>query len=278
MNAYDMLQLLRDNIHEATATHWSDVNLVRRLNQAQNRVAQLVAMSPGQWLVKSKSVTASNSVITLPDDCSKPLYLEDANGNPIHWLGSVTHRRVSRAAGTSIDIGAREAYPLMSTIEVNEDSFGDTCTLWYLRRVPNLHTGTAGTNSGSSALEFDSDLNLVYLDDYYNDVTVEVIDQSSGIVDIRSTISDYVASTRIATISGIPSSGDLYGTISVLPEETHDLIVVWATVLALMKPASEIDENVRKYYQLDLRSEKTTVTEWLASRIPGDGVIVGDPY
>ena len=42
MNAYSMLTLLRDQISEATASHWSDINLMRRLNVAQRKVELLV--------------------------------------------------------------------------------------------------------------------------------------------------------------------------------------------------------------------------------------------
>jgi len=280
MNTYSMLQLLRDYLGEPTAEHWSDVNLVRRLNQAQRKVTTLVAQSPGQWLVKRGTVTPSASVVTLPSDCAKPLYMEEvATGRVVSWLPTVGYRRVSREAGTTLAIEEREAYPLMSTIEVNQDDYENQCYLWYEMRPPDLHTGLAGSGTGASALVFAADLNLVYVDDYYNDVTVEVIDASGGTVDIRSVITDYTASTHTAVITGTGAQNDSYGTISVLPEITHDLIVLEAAVASVLKPGTTADERLVGYLRGERDHMRKSIEEWLASRIPSAsvGVLVGDP-
>ena len=281
MNAKDMLALLRDMVGEGTAAHWSDVNLVRRLNVAQRRVGLKVGESPGQWLVTSASVTPVASVITLPRDCAKPLYLEEtSSGGPVTWLGDVAYRRVSRAVGTSLDtVGMREAYPLMGTIEVNQDGYATACTLWYQLRVPDLHTGVAGASSAASALHMAADLNRSFVDDYYNGVTVEVVDGTSGIVDVRSVISDYTASTGVAVITGTAASGDTYGTVSRLPEETHMLVVYEAAVASFMKPSSSVDEKVMAVLISERDRLGKEVDAFLMSRIPGgDGVVIGDPY
>lgn len=280
MNSIEQLELLRDNVNEATASFWSDVNLVRRLNMSQRKWALKVAQSPGQWLIKSASVTPSASVITLPSDCSKPVYLEEtSSGRPINWLHSVTHRRVSRGVGTSLEVGYNEAYPLKNTIEVNKASYDTACTLWYQQRVPDLHTGTAGANTGASALEFADDLNKKFVDDYYNNVGVEIKDQTSGIIDISTTITDYAASTGIAVVTGTAASGDTYGTISVLPEEVHYAIVMDATVMALLKPSAQLDAKALQMYQNEYRRIEKELEAWLQSRVVGqERVVVGDPY
>jgi len=278
MNAVEMLELLRDNINEAVESHWSDVNLVRRLNMAQREIALLVAMSPGQWLIKSASVTPSDSVITLPADCSKPIYMEETDsGSPVHWLQKVAYRRVSRPVGTSLDVGSLEAYPLLSTLEINKDSYSTACTLWYQIRVPDLQTGTATTGSAATKLYFPDNLNTKRVDDYYNNVEVEITDGTlAGTID---TITDYVASTRLATITGTVSTDSVFGTISRLPEETHMLIVLDATVLAMMKPSASIDKNVIKFYVDRVKDARAEVDAWLASRIPeSNGTMIGDPY
>lgn len=283
MNAKQMLDLLRDNVNEAVAAHFTDVLLVRRLNQAQRSVASMVARSSGQWLITSASVTPVDSVITLPSDCSKPVYLEETvSGYALPWLESVTHRKVSRSFGTMLDIGSLESYPLTETIEVNSTSYATACTLWYQRRVPDLHTGAAGTASGASALEFAADANRVMIDDYYNNVVVEAfgaIPATESYVTLRSTISDYVGSTGVATVTGTPTDGYAYGTIPRLPEETHYLIVLEATFLAMMKPSSIIDKEVISFYREELNRARKDVQSFLSSRIPqSEGVLIGDLY
>jgi len=284
-----MLDLLRDFVAEASSSHWSDLNLLRRLNVAQRRVALNVATTAGQWLTTSTSVTPSNSVITLPSDCAKPLYLEEAlSGTKVSWIPSVSYRRRDRATGSTLStIGSREAYPLMSTIVVNQANYSTACTLWYQIRVPKLHCGTAQSGSGANALELDdrSEANggtgreIVLIDDYYNGAVVEVIDDTSGIVDIRSTISDYDSATHVLTIMGTPADGDTYGTVSRLPEETHELIVLEAAVMALMKPASTLDKSVLEGYMVERGEMRKEVYGWLESRMPEPGYVnIGDEY
>jgi hypothetical protein len=291
MNACDQVELAREYLSEATASLWSDLNLLRRINVAQKTLATRIAQTPGAWLLTSVSVTPSSGIITLPADCSRPVYLETSNGDRINWLsGGVSYRAINRAVGTAYDSGLREVYPLMNTIEVNSSSFSDVCTLWYQKRVPDLHYGYAQTGSGASALVMDTSVtassnnagtgrSIQFVNDYYNDVTVEVIDNSSGLVDIRSTISDFVASTHTATIMGTPAATDRYGTVSILPPECHELIVLEAVSLALMKPGAKLDKTVLQYYRAELKDAREEFYGWMESRIAGfSQQAIGEPY
>jgi len=291
MNAKDQIEILRDNVNEAVAAHSTDLELLRRLNFAQRIVAKMVGMSPGHWLVVSKSVTPVDSVITLPADCAKPIYLEEtATGEEISWLdGGVGLKNFTNAVGADWNIGGKEAYLLMNTIVVTKPSFTTACTLYYQIRIPDLHAGYAVTGSGASALVFDTsvvaaatDLGtgraIKFVDDYYNGSVVEVIDGTSGIVDIISTISDFTASSATAVITGTPAANDLYGTVSRLPEEVHNLMVLEATIGALMKPGSSLDEKIIQYHMAEIKRERKLVDEWLMSRYPSGGVVIGEVY
>jgi len=274
MNTYSMLQLLRDQVSEGTASHWSDVNLVRRLNMAQRKVGLIVGNFPGAWLVKSADITPSSSVITLPSDCSKPLYMEEkSSGKPLAWLGSVKHRRVSRQVGVTPDwwSGAPEAYPLMNTLEVNQDSYSTEVTLWYEIRVPDLVTGTAAAG-GATSLTFPDDVNTKRVDDYYNGVSIET-EEGTGAGTVGDSITDFVGSTRVATVTGTYGNDSVFGTISRLPEEAHPLIVLEATLMALAKPSSNIDENVFKYYMSERKEMRRELEMWLESRVKAQGRI-----
>jgi len=276
MNSNDQLALLRDNVNEATASHWTDVNLMRRLNNAQAKTALHVAQTPGQWLLKSASVTPVASVITLPADCAKPIYLEETvSGAAVEWLSSVSHRRVSRSVGTTLDAGYLEAYPLRLTMEVNRSAYTTACTLWYQIRVPDLATGTAAAG-GALSLTLPDDRVSVRVADYYNSVTFEVISGTgTAIVD---TITDYTAA-RVCTVSGTYDATTVFGTISMLPPETHNLMVLEATVSALHKPSAQLDKETRNNYVSELRELRKEVYAWLETRIPERRfVTVGDQY
>ena len=63
MNAFEQIELIRDFIGESSAAHWSTLNLLQRLNMSQQKIAQKIAMTPGQWLTKSASVIEGAKII-----------------------------------------------------------------------------------------------------------------------------------------------------------------------------------------------------------------------
>lgn len=272
MDTYFMLQLLRDQISEAVASHWSDVNLLRRLNVAQRKVAVLVQNYPGAWLLKSADLTPSSSIITLPSDCAKPVYMEEkSSGKPIAWLSNVKARRVSRSVGASLDwwSGAPEAYPLLGTLEVNQSDYSTEVTLWYDVRVPDLMAGTASAGAATS-LTFPVDSNVKHVDDYYNGVAIDV-DAGTGAGTVGDIITDYTGATGACVVSGTYDNTTVFGTISRLPEEAHPLILAEATVLAVAKPSSNIDKEIFQYYVNERRDVKRDLQDWLETRIKGHG-------
>jgi hypothetical protein len=271
MNTYFMLQLLRDQIAEAVASHWDDDKLVGRLNIAQRKTAILVQGYPGAWLLESADLTPVDSVITLPSDCAKPVYMEEkSSGRPISWLENVRTRRVSRTVGASLDLwtGAPEAYPLLNTLEVNESGYATEVTLWYDVRVPDLMAGTAATGSGATVLVFPDESPVKHIDDYYNGVGIEV-ESGTGAATVGDVISDYTGVDRSCVVSGTYDNTSVFGTISRLPEESHPLILADATVLAVAKPSSNIDKEIFQYYVNERRDVKRDLKEWLETRIKG---------
>lgn len=274
-NAYDMLALLRDNVGEAAPAQWSNLNLLRRLNLAYDAVARFVSEVSGQWLVKSKSLTAVSSVLTLPDDCAKPVYLENSDGYPVNWLNSVAQRSVSRGIGANVGIETySEAYPLKDTIEINTSGGSGTYTLWYQQKIYELHTGTAAAG-GVGVLTLEASLRADKRNDYYNGAVIEVV---SGTVPGRYTITDFVGSTRVLTINTTSTfSTDSYGIVPITPSECNNLIILYATLLAIAKPSSLLDKEILQFYNGLYREEKKQVKEWLETRIiENTGVTTGE--
>lgn len=281
MNAKEQIDFVRDMLNEASAAHWLDVGILRRINAAQERIALRVAQTAGQWLIKSASVTPVASVITLPADCSKVVYLEEtSSGWPVDWLGSVTHRRVSRGVGASVGVGPAEAYMLADTIEVNQASYTTACTLWYQKRVPKLHSGDASAAAAGS-ITLAVDVNKVFLTDYYAGVTIEQYNAALATATYVAFRSAITASTTagVCTVTGTPTNAYGYGTISVLPEETHLLMCYMATADAILKPSATIDDKAVDRIRADAKDMKKDVWEWLESRVPGgERVEVGEEY
>ena len=272
MDTYTMLQLGRDLIAEAVESHWSDINFIHRLNISQRKVAVLVQSYPGAWLLKSADLTPVASVITLPADCAKPVYLEEkSSGQPLAWLENVKARRVSRTVGASLGqwAGAPEVYPLLGTLEVNQDSYGTEVTLWYDVRVPDLIAGTVSAGA-EETITFPANANVKHVDDYYNGVGF-LVDSGVGAGTVGDIITDYTGATGKCVVTGTYSATTIFGTISRLPEECHHLILLEATLLALAKPSSNIDKEVFQYYTNQCRDTRRDLKEWLETRIKGHG-------
>lgn len=268
MNAYDMYKEIRGNIGEAAAAHWTDRGILRKMNVAQRSLwMQLVNEPDGDWFLASVAVTPVASVITLPDDCAKPVHLEQTNdGAVIPIRGTVRERALSRGDGYVPSWGFSEAYLSSNTLVVNTASFTDACTLWYQQRIRDMHFGTAGASSAATLLHMDTSMGLHYEDDYYNLRAVEI--QTSGLVpDIVDTITDFAASTALATITGTPTSGDFYGTVSQLPEEAMDLLVMMVTTRCLSKPGSDVDPSYINYFRAERKEAKETWDDWIARKI-----------
>lgn len=266
MNTYHMLLDVRDNIGEDVASHWGDNDVLRKLNAAQRKVANLFILTPGDWLIKSADLTPVDSVITLPDDCAKPVYMEEeSSGCEITLSGNIRGRNFSRVTGAIAYEGITEAYMEMNTIVVNRDSYTTEVTLWYQKRIPDLHTGAAAVGSGATKLIFQLTNEPKRVDDYYNDVVVEIVDGTgTGIIEA---ISDYAGEEFYATITGTVATADNYGTVSELPEESHDLIVLEASLMLLAKPSSAIEPSIFKYMLSQVQKAREDLEEWISTRV-----------
>jgi len=240
---------------------------MRKLNAANLEIGFLVSQTTGDWLMKSADLTPVASVITLPSDCAKPVYMEEkSTGREIPFEGTVRERRVDRVSPTSIYGNQVCAYMVGDTIEVNQDSYTEEVTLWYERRLIDLSAGTIGTGAASS-LQFDAENEPNGSDDYYNGVTVECMDATTKVVEIVSTISDYTGSTYTATVVGTPVSSDFYGTVPQIPREGHALIVLKATLAVIAKPSSAFDPKVFDNFEKIVRRSEKAFEDWIATRV-----------
>jgi len=264
MNAYDMYKEIRENIGEEAAAHWTDRGILRKMNAAQRSLWMGLVNEPdGDWFLASVSVTPASSVITLPDDCAKPVYLEVTGSNqPISLQVTVREKVLTRTPY----LGTYEAYLVSNTLEINMNDFGEVCTLWYQQRIRDMHFGEAASTSGATSLKMDTSMGLHFEDDYYNGLFVEI--QTTGLVpDMVDTITDYVASSGAAVITGTPTAGDYYGTISELPEEAMELLILMVTTKCLSKPGSDVDPSYLNYFRAERKEARETWEDWTARRI-----------
>jgi len=274
MDAYLMQQAIRSNIGEAVASHWLEPDLVREINIAHRAVAMLVANAPGDWLLKkSASITPVASVLTLPSDCILPAYIEEVNsGREIRIRGTVRERRLGRLAGTSLGAGTVEAYMQGGTLVVNMDSYTEPCYVWYQKRVLDLACGVCQTSTGATSVYFNLANFPSGVDDYYVGETLRIWDASTFALNFSGVIADYTGLTGVATIAdaaATPASGDFYGTVSALPEELMELIILKTTVRSLAKPSSTFEKEIFSFFRAELKDAIKAAERFLATRLSG---------
>jgi len=275
-NGYEHLQQMRDWLGEAAASHWSDRELLKYWNSVQKRIGMKVALSGPGWLQKSEDVTPVDSVITLPVDCAKPIYLEEkSSGRPIPFSTDVMDRRVSRLQGTSLYTGITEAYFGLGTIVINSASYTTECTLWYQIRVPDLHVGTASAGGSTSLTMGANDgvdvaadgFGAKQITSYYVNTKLQVISGTGAGIAVNITA---YTSGRVATLaSGTYSTSSDYGTLSRLPEECWEVITMEAAMIALSKPSSVVDPQVFGFMKDRWKDANETFLEWVSTPFVG---------
>jgi len=265
LNAYQMMQDIRSSLNEATASHWADLEILRKLNKAQRKVAIKCSMS-GDWFMAKATITPSSSLVTLPTDCVKPIYLErSSDGTELPFHLTVRERQLTRTTEITLDALGPDAYMYGDYIEINQDSFSDSVILWYEKRIPDLHFGTGGSSSGSNALHFQTTNIPVPRDDYYNGVYVSITAGTGALT--RALISDYAGSTGVATVTGTFSSDSIYGTETLLPQEAIPAVVLLATSELLAKPSAAIDPKYWEYLRMELKDTMGDLEGFLSTRL-----------
>lgn len=276
MNSFHAFLDIRESLNEAynTEAHWKDADIQRKMNSHQRRIAGVMSLAGGDWWVTSTTLTPSDSKITLPSDCVKPVYLEETTSGNVISINQtdVRTRTLGRTVGSSLDAGTLEAYFEDLYLVVNKDSYSTGVTLWYEKRIPDIAFGVVATGD-LTALTMESAQSPSYVDDYYNGVTVETMDPTSYYIKLSSTVSDYAAATRIMTVTGTPTAADCYGTISLLPVEAERLWIV-STILSLAaKASSALDPKYFEYWMVEKKDEENTLKSWLSRRAATDSHI-----
>ena len=227
-NAYEIMEDVRYGLNEYSSDYVESVDtsgmfanafLQQQINDAQRKIySRLLQLIPGEFL-ESVSLTGVNSVYTLPWNYGAVVEFKDNQGLKV-FPSSISI--LPRSGSTGSD---RYYYKDGQTFVLNKSGVTDIYTLWFRTKPRDLHFGKATSGSGALVLELSTDGKA--LDDYYNGMTVENRTQT-----LVETITDYVGSTRKATVASTPVTADWYGLVSELPEPFHHLIAPRAVLLA----------------------------------------------
>lgn len=236
LNAYQIASDVREGVNEFSTAYlqgtdatgaFTNSKIQARINESVRFLWNLsFVRSPEDYLV-SLAITPVNSLITLPANFMKLRRLEFTESKQkIHKM-----ELDEKAQGT----GSKYRYrPYQRKyLQLDQSGVGDSVTAWYFKRPRDIHFGQAVSGSAASALKMAA--TAVYEDDYYNGMVVE--DITAG---FNSEITDYVGSTKVATVTGTPSANDWYGLVPEIPEELHHLVAPKAILLLKNDPKSPI--------------------------------------
>ncbi len=129
-----------------------------------------------------------------------------------------------------------------------------TANVLYIRRLPDLSYGTASAASETSiTLASSPTFGTTFNEnDYYNGATIQIISGTNS--GQREKITDYVGSTRVATVSswpgGTPSGTIVYNIVCDIPEQHHEAICVYAAIKAKISDHENVTQL--KLHHLDL--------------------------
>lgn len=202
--------------------------LVVACNEVWNYI---VTLNPEHYQTEyDLSTVADQAAYDLPPDFERPLALEDrenvsATGHGLDW-GSAAFR--SRLASYGWDIRGDKLH----FHDTPSDTVADKWRLHYVRRIaePSYGTAAAGSTTAITLASTPTYGSSVNQDDYYNNSRILII-TGGGAGEIR-TVSDYVGSTRVATISlgTAITTASVYSILPDIPDHAAALVCFKATV------------------------------------------------
>jgi hypothetical protein len=160
---------------------------------------------PDQFLA-STSLTAVNSVFTLPWDFGRVFEFKDNNGRKVF---PATARILPAESGTG---SKRVYYRKGNTFVLTKSGETSTYTLWYYTKPRDI---AQGLSADSNTLAASAKL----IADYYNGMIIE-----NATDDWIDTISDYTAARIITIGTETLAASKYYGIVSEIPEIFHPLI------------------------------------------------------
>lgn len=235
-NCYAMLEEIRTDLNEYNTAlvqgsevgSYDNSDIVRKINQAQKYIWNLLFQRMPELFLTYSSVTGSAGSYTIPTDLYKLVEIQNSNGEKIYPI-SVKQKHYTNESGW-----ANQYYRRGNTI-IREDGSSDVLTFHYYKTVKDL---TQGMSSAGGALSLTLATTAKPSADYYNGLTIENI--TDGWAD---TISDYSAA-RVCTITQTGAASKYYGTVSELPDPFHNLISRRAALMLKNTVTSPQDNKV----------------------------------
>jgi len=231
-NCYDIIADVRRDVNEYSEAYvqgadkgaWSNELITQKINLSQFFLYNVLFQRKPHLFRKEVSLTAVDSVFTLPADFAKLEWFKDENGTQVRQIGvgDLTPRGVSEIM----------YYQQGNTLILEKSGSTKTYTLFYRWMPRRIFSGKCSAG-GVGSITFPTVASK--LPDYYNNMLIENKTQ-----DWSDTITDYSAA-RVATVIETAAANDYFGLVSELPIMFHHLIAPKASML--LRASSPLAQN-----------------------------------
>lgn len=201
--------------------------IIGQINLVIRELYAMIARRRPDAFITEASLTAVNSVLTLPSDFSKMILLRDQYGNKVSSIEQIQRRRTSDQGSTYV------YYKMGNTLVIDRQSDSGVYTIIYKKKPRDIHQGKASAGGALSITLSAVDRLSKAVASYYNGMIIEDIT-----ADWDSVISAYTVN-RVATVTGTAAAEDFYALVPEIPEWSHHLIAPRAVLFCKLNPISK---------------------------------------
>lgn len=232
MDTYEILSAIRSFCELPNEDDIGTIQLLTIVNISQMLVAQEIMILFHEFMVESYEYSSqTGSTVAIPENMTQIVSLErkDSDGDfqPASRVGVSNKPLIDR----DLNFQSYEKHPLYvhegKNLYIYPTLSSTDVRLRYRRRVEDLFWGSITRQSDTTAT---IPAMAEPVDDIYNDYRIGVYSLASGVFTFEGLglITDYVGSTKVATVSGVTiSAGTTYwaGLVSLIPNEFHNIIL-----------------------------------------------------
>lgn len=239
-----MMQEVRKNLSESTASYWADIEIYNKLNQGQLYIA-----NKARCLKKEVTVTtvASTQEYDLKNNGFSDI-VDIAEDGVIFKIGGTTYEPLIYKTKKQLNIespgwqgesaGVPQYYyynKATKTIGLypkpNSTNAGAYLFINGYHKPKVLLAGTVSSATSTTVTFVAGTTTIPYpnpTNDYYNNLYIEIYSGTGA--GQRLEITDYDGTNRIATVawSTSPDATSIFGIVPEIPEEAHHLMVLFA--------------------------------------------------
>jgi hypothetical protein len=232
MDTYEILSDIRSFLGTPNEDDQGSIQLVRMINLGHSLLTQEVTTLFHEFLTETQNFSSqTGSSVAIPENLLQVLSLERKDSNSDFQPTSPVSPKDKPLIDKDLNYVSSEKYPLHvhegQNLEVYPTLSSTDVRLRYRRRVEDLFWGsiTRGTDTTATLPAA-----AVPVDDIYNGYRMGIYSETSGVWTFQglALITDYVGSTKVATVSGVTISvGTSYwaALCSIIPTQFHNLIL-----------------------------------------------------